>query len=102
MLFEKQEYQLNCVRNIVEVLKDVDVEHNDFSSLQGNLRALAKRCGYTQFSITQDKRLDVLMETGTGKTFTYIQTIFELYKAYGYTKFIVVVPRTAIKLGVIF
>lgn len=44
--------------------------------------------------------LDISMETGTGKTYTYIKTIFELNKNYGWTKFIVVVPSSAIKLGV--
>ena len=37
--------------------------------------------------------LDVEMETGTGKTYVYIKTMFELYKAYGWSKFIVVVPE---------
>lgn len=44
--------------------------------------------------------LDVEMETGTGKTYVYIKTMFELYKAYGWSKFIVVVPSIAIREGV--
>ena len=44
--------------------------------------------------------LDVEMETGTGKTYCYIKTMFELYKAYGWSKFIVVVPSIAIREGV--
>jgi len=44
--------------------------------------------------------LDVEMETGTGKTYVYIKTMFELYKAYGWGKFIVVVPSIAIREGV--
>lgn len=44
--------------------------------------------------------LDIEMETGTGKTYTYIKTMFELNEKYGWTKFIVVVPSIAIREGV--
>lgn len=44
--------------------------------------------------------LDIEMETGTGKTYVYIKTIFELNKRYGWSKFIVVVPSIAIREGV--
>ena len=44
--------------------------------------------------------LDVEMETGTGKTYVYIKTMFELNRRYGWSKFIVVVPSIAIREGV--
>ena len=44
--------------------------------------------------------LDIEMETGTGKTYCYIKTMFELNKKYGWSKFIVVVPSIAIREGV--
>ncbi|GFH40041.1 type III restriction-modification system endonuclease [Lactococcus insecticola] len=44
--------------------------------------------------------LTVEMETGTGKTYTYIKTMFELHKLYGWSKFIIVVPSIAIREGV--
>ncbi|MGP9569898.1 type III restriction-modification system endonuclease [Halomonas sp. AOP5-CZ2-32] len=44
--------------------------------------------------------LDVEMETGTGKTYCYIKSIFELNKLYGWSKFIIVVPSIAIREGV--
>ncbi len=44
--------------------------------------------------------LDIEMETGTGKTYVYIKTMFELNKKYGFSKFIVVVPSIAIREGV--
>ncbi len=44
--------------------------------------------------------LDVEMETGTGKTYCYIKTIFEMNKRFGWTKFIIVVPSIAIREGV--
>lgn len=45
--------------------------------------------------------LDIEMETGTGKTYCYIKTIFELHKLYGWSKFIIVVPSIAIREGVL-
>ena len=47
-----------------------------------------------------DINLDIEMETGTGKTYCYIKTMFEMNKRYGWTKFIVVVPSVAIREGV--
>jgi len=47
-----------------------------------------------------DVNLDVEMETGTGKTYCYIKTFFELNRCYGWSKFIVVVPSIAIREGV--
>ncbi|MBP5640049.1 MAG: DEAD/DEAH box helicase family protein [Victivallales bacterium] len=44
--------------------------------------------------------LDIEMETGTGKTYVYIKTIFEMHKRFGWTKYIVVVPSIAIREGV--
>ena len=47
-----------------------------------------------------DLNLDIEMETGTGKTYCYIKTMFELNRRYGWSKFIVVVPSIAIREGV--
>jgi type III restriction enzyme len=44
--------------------------------------------------------LDIEMETGTGKTYVYIKTMFELHKRYGWSKFIIMVPSVAIREGV--
>lgn len=49
---------------------------------------------------TNDLRLTIEMETGTGKTYTYIKTMYELNKLYGWSKFIIVVPSIAIREGV--
>lgn len=48
-----------------------------------------------------DVNLDIEMETGTGKTYCYIKTMFELNREYGWSKFIVVVPSIAIREGVL-
>jgi len=101
MIFEKQKYQQDCVNNILKALEGVNFKENDFSVLHDNLQQLAQQNNYTNFNIVKKNRLDVLMETGTGKTFTYLETIFELNRQFNQTKFMIVLPRTAIKLGVI-
>ncbi len=45
--------------------------------------------------------IDVSMETGTGKTYTYTKTMFELNKAFGINKFIIIVPTLSIKAGTV-
>lgn len=51
--------------------------------------------------VSKDKELTIEMETGTGKTLVYVKTICELYKHYGFTKFIILVPSVAIRQGVL-
>lgn len=72
---------------ILENIKKLQSENN--IKLQNELNKDLGRCS-----------LDVEMETGTGKTYVYIKTMFELNKKYGWSKFIVVVPSIAIREGV--
>lgn len=51
-------------------------------------------------SVNLGYNLTIEMETGTGKTYTYIRTMYELQKSYGWSKFIVIVPSIAIREGV--
>ena len=51
--------------------------------------------------IAKSNIIDIMMETGTGKTYTYTKTIFELNKNYGIFKFIVIVPTLSIKAGTV-
>lgn len=51
-------------------------------------------------SVKQGYNLTIDMETGTGKTYTYIRTMYELHKKYGWSKYIIVVPSIAIREGV--
>ena len=69
--------------NILKVQDSNNINHSD------NLVKDQGRCN-----------LDIEMETGTGKTYVYIKTMFELNKHYGWNKFIVVVPSIAIREGV--
>ena len=100
MLFEKQQYQQDCVSNIIDVLKETE-NLTDFTCLQTSKQQLHESQDIPIKEISDIPRLDVLMETGTGKTFTYIQTMYQLNKEYRINKFIIFVPRLAIREGVI-
>lgn len=67
-----------------------------------NLQAVQLRNGLPQTKTLKKGAydFDIEMETGTGKTYVYLRTIFELNRAYGFKKFIIVVPSIAIKEGV--
>lgn len=65
-----------------------------------NLRGVQLRGGLAPSSVLASGDFTVEMETGTGKTYVYLRTIFELNKRYGFTKFVIVVPSVAIKEGV--
>ncbi|MBZ7935051.1 DEAD/DEAH box helicase family protein [Campylobacter sp. B0100352/1] len=94
MIFEKQEYQEKCINNIIELLKDFDFKKQD--NLKQCLQNFYKTTHLPIQNIKDKLNLDILMETGTGKTFTYINLIFELNKVYKQNKFIIFVPRKAI------
>ena len=65
-----------------------------------NLKAVQLRSGVPPSDALASGDFTVEMETGTGKTYVYLRTIFELNKRYGFTKFVIVVPSVAIKEGV--
>ena len=65
-----------------------------------NLHAIQLRHGLAPSLSLASMDFTVEMETGTGKTYVYLRTVFELNKRYGFTKFVIVVPSVAIKEGV--
>ena len=65
-----------------------------------NLKDVQLRNGLPPSATLASGDFTVEMETGTGKTYVYLRTIFELNKRYGFTKFVIVVPSVAIKEGV--
>lgn len=67
---------------------------NNIQTIQRNNLIKPSECLEGKYNLT------VEMETGVGKTYTYIKTIFELHKTYGWSKFIVIVPSIAIREGV--
>src|SRR5882672_6608514 len=65
-----------------------------------NLRDVQLRGGLAPSGALESGDFTVEMETGTGKTYVYLRTIYELNKRYGFTKFVIVVPSVAVKEGV--
>lgn len=65
-----------------------------------NLQDVQLRNGLPPSTALTSGDFTVEMETGTGKTYVYLRTVFELHRRYGFTKFVIVVPSVAIKEGV--
>jgi len=94
-LDEDEDYDLGYRNSFVDLSDDM---------LLSNIQRV-QRGNNIHISSSVDKSLgavslDVEMETGTGKTYVYIKTMFELYELYGWNKYIVVVPSVAIREGV--
>jgi len=107
---EHQEYAVSAVCNIFE---NVAIGVPSFyhmnplisikdSNIKANITELQKKVANieTSFMPAEDYlHIDVKMETGTGKTFVYTKTIYELHKRYGLNKFVIAVPTLPIKEG---
>ena len=115
---ENPQHQITAIHSVVEVFRGIekntydnahieDIHSNVCSLSQEELMNNIKRViaendiPSTQSCIIESNDACIEMETGTGKTLTYIQTAYELYKEYGLTKFIVLVPSIPIRQGVI-
>lgn len=92
--YEIQTYQEDCVTNITSLFESLRQKEN-FGDV---LTAHHEKQRYN-FPVQDTKNIDIMMETGTGKTFTFIKTIFELSKNFGYKKFIVLIPTVPIREG---
>lgn len=113
-------YQAQAVNSIFEVFADVRfvaptgvhanptyVAHEAQKTIRANIERIRVanqvQAGTVDVagSLTPALSLDVLMETGTGKTFTFIETIHRLHQKYQLSKFIVLVPSNAIRQGTV-
>ena len=72
----------------------------DEAALLANMHEIQKRNSLPLTEDAASMQFCVEMETGTGKTYVYTKTIFELHRRHGFTKFIIVVPSVAIREGV--
>ena len=72
----------------------------DSETILGNIQRVQARHSLPRTSTLDSLDFSVEMETGTGKTYVYLRTIFELHREFGFSKFIVVVPSVAIREGV--
>ncbi len=115
--FEKNlSHQTQAVKSILGVFDDVEIikstgvnkefinSHFDKDAsfkYVNNIGSLQEQNNIERNVKGKSNIIDIMMETGTGKTYTYTKTIFELNKQYGIFKFIVVVPTLPIKAGTI-
>ncbi len=117
--FKRLDYQEKCLNQILGVFKGIDLREpeNDAQRIANpvfetealkdvlleNIEDLRSDQKITQGSVGIEKSLncDILMETGTGKTFCFLECVYALHKNYHLSKFIVLVPSNAIKLGVL-
>ncbi|WRE19122.1 type III restriction-modification system endonuclease [Helicobacter pylori] len=117
--FKRLDYQEQCRDQILGVFKGIDLKESENDAqrisnpvfeigaikdiLLENIENLRSKQKITQGSVGIDKSLncDILMETGTGKTFCFLECVYALHKNYHLSKFIVLTPSNAIKLGVL-
>ncbi|MFP6094753.1 DEAD/DEAH box helicase family protein [Helicobacter pylori] len=117
--FKRLDYQEKCLNQILGVFKGIDLREpeNDAQRISNpvfetealknvlleNIENLRSEQKITQGSvgINQSLNCDILMETGTGKTFCFLECVYALHKNYRLSKFIVLTPSNAIKLGVL-
>lgn len=92
--YEIQSYQEDCVTNITSLFESLRQKVNF-----GEVMTEHHKKNKYNFPVQDTKNIDIMMETGTGKTFTFIKTIFELSKHFGYKKFIVLIPTVPIREG---
>nr|WP_207749265.1 type III restriction-modification system endonuclease [Helicobacter pylori] len=113
------DYQEQCRDQILGVFKGIDLREpeNDIQRIANpvfetealknvlleNIEDLRSKQKITQGSVGIEKSLncDILMETGTGKTFCFLECVYALHQNYHLSKFIVLAPSNAIKLGVL-
>ncbi|WRB89843.1 type III restriction-modification system endonuclease [Helicobacter pylori] len=117
--FKRLDYQEKCLNQILGVFKGIDLREpeNDAQRISNpvfeieaikdllleNIENLRSKQKITQGSVGIEKSLncDILMETGTGKTFCFLECVYALHQNYHLSKFIVLTPSNAIKLGVL-
>ena len=111
------EHQMLAVDAISEVFKMVEIDQEVANSSNPIVNLDSRQLGANMRAVQRNERqnvalkfrtdqpvgntlcLDIKMETGTGKTYVYTHTIFELHKLYGINKFIIAVPSIPIKAG---
>lgn len=119
-------YQNNAINSIVNIFEGQEICQSNFSvgkindnilhhidnelgignrlellpdELLHNIQQIQLKNGLPQSKKLNSMDFSIEMETGTGKTYVYLKSIFEMNKKYGFTKFIIVVPSIAIKEG---
>ncbi|MCW8895011.1 DEAD/DEAH box helicase family protein [Sulfurimonas sp.] len=114
--FDRLDYQEKAVDSISDVFKNISFKPNENRKsnpsfdLQSSKTILVQNITDTresnkvdigEISIKDELVIDTLMETGTGKTFTFLESIYRLNRDYGLSKFIILVPSNPIRQGTI-
>ncbi|OCL90614.1 restriction endonuclease [Aliarcobacter thereius] len=114
--FDRLDYQELAVNSISDVFKNIAFKPNDNkksnpsfdlqaskSTLVNNITKVRElnKVNIGDTSIKDELVIDTLMETGTGKTFTFLESIYRLNRDYGLCKFIILVPSNPIRQGTI-
>ena len=93
------------LKNLQRVQKASELQEHEHSKqlekLFFNDPPLSKSILTNETTITAFPNFSIEMETGTGKTYVYLRTIYELNKVYGFKKYVIVVPSVAIREGAI-
>lgn len=115
---ENPQHQITAIQSVVDIFRGMerntyDNAHNEDIHMNGcslsiqqihdNIQSiiLENNVPEAQAFLVNENDACIEMETGTGKTLTYLQTAYELFKQYGLSKFIVLVPSVPIRQGVI-
>ena len=122
--FKTQDFQTQAVQAVVDLFTGQEKTQSTFSvvderqmsllndwgqgnalyispeAVTANMHTVQKRNNLPLTDTAETMQFCIEMETGTGKTYVYTKTIFELHRKYGFTKFIIVVPSVAIREGV--
>lgn len=118
-------YQLQAINSVIEIFKGQPVRNTGFALSFGdgagivqtdlgignrllltkdeilkNVQAVQRSNGLPASKDLEELQFSIEMETGTGKTYVYLRTIYELNRQYGFAKFVIVVPSVAIREGV--
>ncbi len=114
--FEKNlNHQTNAVNSTIAVFENLDIKNTDnlykqfinpefdlYSNYYAQNILKIQKTNNIEIKVKRNSNIvDIMMETGTGKTYTYTKTIFELNKNFGIFKFVVLVPTLSIKAGTI-
>ncbi|QOR85492.1 DEAD/DEAH box helicase family protein [Geobacillus stearothermophilus] len=119
------DYQKRAIDSVVQIFKGQEMSQSNFTVSYGpnagmiqtdlgvgnrldltpeeilkNVQDIQMKNGLPRSERLDGMHFTVEMETGTGKTYVYLRTIYELHKHYGFTKFVIVVPSVAIREGV--
>lgn len=123
---QNQQYQLDATASIVDIFDGQPLSRGRFEvnlsgsqsglfnelgvgnnlaineeTILANVKRIQQRNSLPEAAELAGLNFSVEMETGTGKTYVYLRTIYELHSRYGFTKFIIVVPSVAIREGVL-